>query len=228
MQQEECRFLKILDITLALDVEYTAWQVFEDFLILGTNTGSILFYNLQTQKNCGIIASSELMEASTKIIAFVVQSQLVILLGTKRGNLASVNLNAKSLLQRHEVIQPRLKVLNQKLSSEVVDVFISHEPSFVVWVTKKQVLYTRMQSTQQEGFTLLDRRVCFQSENDIIQANFFEKRVLVSTMKSYFIVDIFSNEALPVGTKEKNGPFGSTFFRQENGKAVFEIPSLNH
>lgn len=223
MEEDECRFLKTIDIGLSVDANYTTWQVYENFLIFGTNTGSLLFYDILTLKSCGMIATSEIMEPLTKISVFPSKSALILLIGTKKGTLAFVEININLLLLTKQIKQWRSGSLIDKLGSEFVDIFVGYDSSFLIIITQKAVMYCKMKMNEKDGIIISEKKLCFDCPADIIQASFYEKRVLVTTLKTYYIVDIFSNESKQVGSKEKNGPLGSTFFSYANGKQFFYL-----
>lgn len=221
MQSSECRFLKTIEVELDAEVEYTTWQVYGTFLILGTKTGSILFYDILSLKCVGIIGASDVMEALTKIQLFASKPSLIFLVGTQKGGLSLVDLGANSLIKSKEIKEWKVRNLASGLGSELVDIFVSYEPLFVVLVTRQQVLYYMIKHNEKDELVLAEKNLCFDCPAEIISADFYEKRVLVTTLKTYYIVDIFSADFKQVGTKEKNGPLGSTFFAYSNGRLTY-------
>ena len=220
MQNSASRFLNTIEVELDAEVEYTTWQVYGMFLILGTKTGSVLFYEIPSMKCFGIIAASEVMEALTKIQIFASKPSLLFLVGTQKGSLSIMDLGSNSLTKNKEIKEWKVRNLASGLGNELVDIFVSYEPLFIVVVTRQQVLYHMVKHNQNDELLLSEKNVCFDSPAEIIQADFYEKRVLVTTLKTYYIVDIFSADFKQVGTKEKNGPLGSTFFASATGNTM--------
>ena len=57
------------------------------------------------------------------------------------------------------------------------------------------MLFYNLKYSEKEGLILSEKKICFDCPADIIQANIHEKRVLITTLKTYFIIDIFSHES---------------------------------
>jgi len=58
-------------------------------------------------------------------------------------------------------------------------------------------------------------------DSDIIQMNCLGSKVLVSTRKSYYFLNVYVDECVQIDSKEKQGIYGSTFYREETGKNIF-------
>ena len=65
--------------------------------------------------------------------------------------------------------------------------------------------------------TLQEEKI-FETDEEIFQIDLSGPKLLVSTFKNYFLINIFSKTLSKLGTKEKQGFFGAVFLNIENGK----------
>lgn len=57
----------------------------------------------------------------------------------------------------------------------------------------------------------------FETEEEIFQIDLSGTKVLISTFRNYYLINIFSKTILKIGSKEKMGYYGSSFLTIQNG-----------
>lgn len=158
-----------------------------------------------------MIAFPELMEAIT-ILHFLNNKTNDLLIGTRKGSLAII-----SFQYTNEKVIERMYNVIMKVEEEIVDI-IPHLNQSILVCTKKKVILIHYKLISEGTVKILEKKKLFETDSEIVQVNASETRILVSTWKSYFIVNIFGEECVQVGSKEKQGIYGSTFFQDEDGK----------
>ena len=58
----------------------------------------------------------------------------------------------------------------------------------------------------------------FETDEEIFQIDLSGPKLLISTYKNYYLMNIFSKTLTKIGTKEKQGFYGGLFISIENGK----------
>lgn len=191
----------------------SSWIYSNQFIIMGTISGSLILYNKSDTSKRSILAFPELMETITSISLLNGRTN-DLLLGTKKGSLALVSFRFS---KDNIADQSYSAILN--LQEEVIDIILHLNQLILVCTTKKLVML-RYDAATEGQIKILEKRTLFESDTDIIQVNMSETRALVSTWKSYFVVNIFGEESVQVGSKEKQGVHGGTFFLEETGIVI--------
>ena len=187
----------------------SSWASNNQFYIFGTLSGSLILYHKSKISKNYILAFSELTEP-IMVIKLLSDRINDVIIGTKKGSIAVV-----SFEYTNGGISEHLYNL-LKFDEEIIDMILHINESLLV-CTKRRVILLRYEMAQNTVIKIVENRVLFETESEIIQVNASETRVLVSTWKSYFIVNIFNQECVQVGTKEKQGLHGSTFFQDDTG-----------
>jgi len=192
----------------------SAWALSNQFLIFGTISGSLLYYEKSdTSKSC-IVAFEELMDTITTIRLMNNRTNDIII-GTKKGTLGLV-----------QVKYAKQKIVDQSYQNlvsfdeDIVDVIVYHNQAWII-CTSQRVFLIRYQTDLEGMIKIREKRVLFESQNSkMIQVTASENKVLVSTWKSYFAIDIQTNEIVQIGSKEKQGMYGATFLFDDTKELV--------
>ena len=109
----------------------SAWIATNDFIVLGSFSGSLFFYKKDNLQQNTLVASSDLMDPITKIQeAYIKDNVYIFLVGTKEGNVAAFRL----VIQDKVIVNWMMKFLIQKMGQEVIDVFVSRSPECLIAV----------------------------------------------------------------------------------------------
>jgi len=185
---------KILKATRAIAVNESA-------IILGSGSGMIYFLDkytadLKQQLDLDVCDSISLIRSQTCASGFH-----AVVVGTTRGALILLSLDAQYALKEKRVIQQH--------KSQIVDIAISSDLRRVASADSngKVLLHSLTKTETFEG-----SKVLFQSDSSIVQLALNGSQLMISTFKFAIFVDLNDAEKTKrLGTKERNGYYGSTF-----------------
>ena len=145
------------------------------------------------------------MQSITSVSIFP-EEEGVILVGTKKGVFGNITFN---ILEEKYAKQEWFHLEN--FEDEIIDIQ-PHMNDSLILTTAKKVFLINYERQKNKTLQIRDKRVLYSTDNNIIQIDVTETKLLVTTFRSYFIVSIFGQECVQVGTKEKQGIFGSVFY----------------
>jgi len=188
----------------------SAWTLSSQFVILGTISGSLLYHQKSNPSKSCIVAFAELMDTITTI-QLMSNRMNDLIIGTKKGTLGLVQVRCV----QHKIMDQHYQAIT-KLDEEVIEV-ITHSNQAWIVCTSQKVMQIKYQTDLEGMIKIREKKILFEAEGQIIQVNKSEDKVLVSTWKSYFVIDLKTNEVVQIGSKEKQGIYGATFIHDDKG-----------
>jgi hypothetical protein len=207
--QEETNIVLIFDyLSLEEKSTITSWTFNDHWVAFGTLAGSVILYTKNNQNRAFIMSFLELMEAITTLAASIADENLI-LIGTKCGLFGQVNFVLKS-----DGVASQEWIPLRKFEDEIIDIQ-HHLHNSILVVTLKTIHLLKYEKQKNSVLMLQEDKLIYTTENAIVQINLTETKLIVTTTKSYFIVNLFGDECIQVGSKEKQGIFGGTFYSDD-------------
>lgn len=192
----------------------SAWTLNSQFVILGTISGSLLYHQKSNPTKSCMVAFPELMETLTTIRLMSNRTNDLII-GTKKGTLGLVQVKCVN----HKITDQHYQAIT-KFEEEVIEVIAYSNQDLIVCTSQKVVLI-KYQTGLDGMIKIREKKMLFEPEGQIIQVNrSAEDKVLISTWKSYFVIDLKSSEILQIGSKEKQGIYGAAFIHDDNKELI--------